>query len=548
MSRQIERFHPLLPLTLILALAFALRVWGIGFGLPHTFARPDEDASVSIALRFFQREFHPGFFHWPTLFMTVVAAVYVVFFNIGRQIGWYPLERIFLESAALHPTTHYLIPRFVSMTAGVANVWVVYRLALRLFDRTTALIAAVFLAVAALHVRDSHFGVTDVMAACLATCSFLYTARFARDGTRRSLVLSALFAGLAASTKYNCGLIVLPALWAVVFSTGAAAGGLAVAGRAGLYAGVSIAAFVAGTPYAAIDFPAFVTAMQEITAHLQGGHAAVAGPAWVTHVTISLRYGLGLPLLVTAVAGVLLYVLRDWREGILFAIFPIVYFAVVGAGQTAFARYILPIVPFLCVAAAYFVVALARVVADVAGRSVTGAVAWVIAIVLAAPSAWSAARIDLLLSRTDNRVIAAEWIYRSFPNGITMHQTGSGYGQVQIKAVDPFASPRFPEVLYDEGADAFRHPDGSAAAAPDLIVLQESPLTYSSVPEGIRRIVDAEYELRQTFAALDSADPSLVFDPDDAFYVPLAGFDAVVRPGPNLLLFARREGSLQRLR
>ena len=65
------------PLAAVLTLALALRVWALDFGLPHTLTRPDEDAVVSVALRFFQRNLDPGFFDWPSLFMYVVAVVYV---------------------------------------------------------------------------------------------------------------------------------------------------------------------------------------------------------------------------------------------------------------------------------------------------------------------------------------------------------------------------------------------------------------------------------------------------------------------------------------
>ena len=62
-----------------------------------------------------------------------------------------------------------------------------------------------------MQVRDSHFGVTDVAATALVTLSFLYTVKFASGGRRREAIVSALWAGLAASTKYNAALIVLPA-------------------------------------------------------------------------------------------------------------------------------------------------------------------------------------------------------------------------------------------------------------------------------------------------------------------------------------------------
>ena len=175
-----------LPIIAVLSAAAVLRTWGITFGLPHTLTRPDEEAVISIALRFFRRTLNPDFFDWPSLFMYVVTVGFVVYFNIGRRAGTFPYETSFISAASANPTPLHLIARSLSAMAGVVTVWIVHRIGLRLFDAATAIIAALFLATAALHVRDSHFGMTDIAATCLLMQSFLFTVR-ARDGveTRR---------------------------------------------------------------------------------------------------------------------------------------------------------------------------------------------------------------------------------------------------------------------------------------------------------------------------------------------------------------------------
>jgi Dolichyl-phosphate-mannose-protein mannosyltransferase len=524
------------PVIAVLGIAAGLRLWGIDFGLPHTVTRPDEEAAVSIGLQLFKRQWNPGFFDWPSLFLYVVGAGYAIYFNIGRLVGWFPYEVTFLREASRHPAPLYRIARGLSVTSGVLTVWTIYRIGERLFDRTTALIGAFFLAVAALHVRDSHFGVTDVAATSLLCLSFLFTVRYARQGGRRDAWSSAILAGLAASTKYNAGLIALPGLWAI-----AAGGGTKVdRGRLMIvYVALTAVAFCAGTPYALIDSPSFLSALASVSAHLRGGHAAFAGTGWSVHLTSSLRHGLGWPLLLAGMAGVALLLLRERRSGLIFALFPVTYFAIIGAGQTAFARYIIPIVPFLCLSAAYLTVQSARALALRNPRVSAPAMAWLLAALLAAPSAWTAARTDYLLAQTDSRLIAAEWIRASFPDRTTMYQTGSGYGHVQVATADPRAATGYPEVAFDERA-GFLDKDGRAAASPDLIIVQECPLPYCDVPAGLRQILTTGYERQRTFTALDAKNESLAYDRDDAFFVPLAGFGAVQRPGPNLIVYARR--------
>jgi hypothetical protein len=527
----------------ILGIAVALRIWGIGFGLPHTLARPDEEAVFSIALRFFRRTLDPGFLDWPSLFMYAVAAGWVVYFNVGRLKGWFPLEISFVAAAPVYPAPLHLIARALSAASGVLTVWTVHRVGLLLFNRTAALIAALFLAVAALHARDSHFGVTDVAATWLLTLSFLFTVRFARTGARRDAVLSALWAGLAASTKYNAALVALPGLWAI--ARGSTGGVTAWSDRLRLllvYCLVAFVAFVAGTPYALLDVRSLLVALAGVGAHLRGGHAAMAGYAWIVHLQSSLRYGLGVPLLAAGIGGLVLYCWQDRRAGTLFALFPIVYFAVIGAGQTAFARYIIPVVPFLCLSAAHATVEIARWLAHRSRRPAWApAFAWSLAVLVAAPSAWSTVRTDRLLSRTDNRLIAARWIHEQFAHGATMYQSGSGYGQIQLQTADPLTAGRYRETRFDEAAGVFRSADGRETAPPELIVLTQCPLTYCDVPDAVRQVVARQYTLAKTFTALDASHPGLVYDRDDAFFVPLAGFDGVSRPGPSLTIHVRRD-------
>src|SRR5206468_2501280 len=107
---------------------------------------------------------------------------------------WFVSKTSFVAATTAHPGPLYLIARGISVAAGTATVATVYRIALLFFDQTTALVAAVYLAVAALHVRESHFGLTDVAATCLLMLAFLFTVRYARGGVRRDALPAAVTA------------------------------------------------------------------------------------------------------------------------------------------------------------------------------------------------------------------------------------------------------------------------------------------------------------------------------------------------------------------
>jgi hypothetical protein len=315
-------------------------------------------------------------------------------------------------------------------------------------------------------------------------------------------------------------------VWAIATN----AGGGSVVNRVGLVllcALLSVAAFAAGTPYAFLDPHRFVSSLVAISEHLRRGHVAAQGYSWRIHMTSSLRYGIGTPMLVSGIAGGVLYVYRDLRAGVLFVSCPVVYFAVIGAGQTTFARYILPVVPFLCIASAYVTVETARAVAAWSGRPAPAPViAWMLAALIAMPALLSSIQTDRLLARTDNRVIAAEWIRAHFPDGARIFHTGRIYAHVQLQS-GFVPDPHYPSVDYD------------ATPPADLIVVAHCPLAYCDGPPDALYGRLTDYELLQTFPALDEYNIRTVYDRDDAFFVPLAGFDAVTRPGPNLLVYRR---------
>ena len=185
------------PVAAILIVAAVARLWGIHFGLPHLNARPDEGTIVSIAGGMYHGDLNPHFFNYPALFMTSVAAV------------------LSLVPDPSGTTTPYMIARYLSAGAGIASVLVLFRIGQRLFGQAAGLASAALLAVAFLHVRDSHFGVTDVPMTFLALVAFFYILRVSESARTRDVIAAGVASGLATSTKYNAALLALPALLAI---------------------------------------------------------------------------------------------------------------------------------------------------------------------------------------------------------------------------------------------------------------------------------------------------------------------------------------------
>jgi hypothetical protein len=190
-------------LPIVLLMGAIVRLWGINFGLPHTECRPDETALVSRSLQFFSGDFNPHFFIYPTLYMYVLFGVYLVYYLFGQALGVYGSPDDLMREFVHDPSYLYLLDRLLSASFGVLTIAMVYLLVQRFYSRWAAAIASLFLSVAPLHVRDSHFGVTDVTQTFLiVTAVFFILGFLERDGGRNYL-WAGVFSGLALSTKYT---------------------------------------------------------------------------------------------------------------------------------------------------------------------------------------------------------------------------------------------------------------------------------------------------------------------------------------------------------
>lgn len=554
------RGAPVVLAAVVLA-ALLVRGWGIGFGLPHTLCRPDERTIVKVALGFFSGDPNPHFLAYPTFYMYVLFGAYLLLYAPGRLLGAYRTPADLLPDLGSDPTLLFLIDRSLAAALGTATVLVVYRLGTCLFDRRTGLLAACFLAFAFLHVRESHFGVTDVPLTFLITLATLLIARAAGDARASRWAAAGLVAGLASATKYSGALIVPAALIALAaFSANDPRRGfdsrgvrLQVDGSAVRRVRVQsdprmrlalifllalVLAVFSASPYVVVEFRTFITDALPELRHLRLGEGDISVPGWQQHLVMSLRYGVGWPLLAAGIAGLLGLALRDRRRATLAGAFPLIYFAAIGSGRATFARYAVPLVPFLCLGAAVTTAQTADRIARAFRIRRVGFVAAALATALILPSAASVLRFDAILARPDSRLLAGAWIVERAAEASSIYQTGSAWGHpVEERNAAP---TRLQLWDYDARLATFLVDGRAAPGQPDWIVVQESPLRlYSDTPADVRRLVAAEYTLVATFHAMDADEPANVFDQQDAFYVPLAGFRGIERPGPNLYVYLR---------
>lgn len=420
-----------LALAGIIAYGLYLRLHGITWGLPFSYLNPDEGVIVREAFGIAQGNPNPGFFLYPSLFFELVAAVYV-----AMALVWHPsFAPSFLSQASLvvDPGPYLLAARLVAVAFGAASIYLVYLLGTKAFSRPVGLLAALFLAVVPLHVTYSHYAVTDVPATAFSLLALLLLVRAARERTLRLLTAGAFVAGVATSTKYNFGMLLVPAAvagWYVLRPLWKREEGLRKLVRLVTRRIVAPMAlgFVLFTPFAVLDPVRFARDFYRQNEIVRQGWLGFehAGNGYWYNVHVNLPSSLGVVLFVLCVAGLVWSLYRRRPADLVLATYAVVYYLYVSDWAALNDRYLLPIVPVLVLLAARFAVSLTRL-RFVRRRLLAPAVAGLLIVAFMLPLSASIAY-DRALAGPDVRSIAKTWVETHIKPGTTV-------------AVEPYSPP-----------------------------------------------------------------------------------------------------------
>lgn len=560
-------------LPLILLAGLALRVWGIDFGLPNTLTRPDETTIVHRALAVGAGDLNPHFFRYPSLHFYVMAFVYGLYFLVGRTTGRFDGVEDFQYEFFVEPSTIFVVGRLLTAIMGTASVALVYGIATRWRDRTAGVLSAAFLSVAFLHVRDSHFLTLDVPATFYLLVACLFAWRQFDQPKPTTALLCGLFIGLAASTKYNTILmapIVFLAVW--LSSPRDDDGSKARWSLLAITALGALGAFIAGSPYILLDFSTFVSDVAAEGGQFDVGRAVDLGRGWTYHLHTSLVRGLGWPLFAASLVGLLFMVRRRANRDLAFLGGLLSYYLVAGSGKSVYLRYMIPLVPLLCVAAGVWLATATQTIrTTVRPYVLLGA-----GLLIALPTALSCVRHNQLLSGPDTRQLAANWITEHVPAGSTLALSGSAFGYPRLSRsrlwleharddqrrsgfdasrlslmlaledyptqpsyyvyeLRPDNPQRMRAVLSEYSAQMLHN------AGVEWIVTQQHPLVFSQQSSSLGLLLDQHADLMMSFDPFVPDASAPPFDLIDAFYTPIGEFSAARYSGPMIRIYQLRD-------
>jgi len=413
---------------------------------------------VNHALAYGAGDLHPHFFNIPPLVSYLLFVGYGLYYCAGAVTGIFPALRDFEYLFYGNPSSFYLIARVIfGVILGAFSVFLLYRLSRRWGSEREALLSALFLAVNFLHARDSHYIYVDIPLVFVLLGGFILMFRLFEPvsetrekeerrftGWGRHFVVGAMM-GLATAVKYNGVFLLIPYVWISIRLLSPRQWI-----RAWLVAGcAAFLVFVILNPFSALDVDFFLSELREQSAANQGNFSMFH------HFRYSLMGSFTFVALLLALAGVVKGLFsRDVRRQAI-SVFIFGYYAVLCRWGQPYDRYVLPLVPFLCLTLSDMILTMNRVW----GRKMRGftfpqinhktrvmITSLLVALCLLPPLlkivCW-----NVLMSKPDTRTLAREWIERNIPSGAKValdrefHGPRLRFTQDQLREKLPNATP-----------------------------------------------------------------------------------------------------------
>ena len=528
----------------IVVIAGALRFWALDAGLPHLMTRPDEEvlllktglpAQGSLDLEYDVR--HPGV---PSAYIFLLWGFGELTLPILQAFGGAP-PGDYVWVLDNFPARILILERILSALFGVATVAAVMLFVRREWDQIPALGAGLLLATCFLHVRESHSAKPDVALAFWALVALGLLAPLARRNTPGRAASAGAAIGLGLAMKPPAVLLFLPAWVATILGSSNPGWRRLVSAPLILLGAVATGVFVITSPDVLFNphtreqlinivylvFPDLgpekatsvaVTPIEDLGRPLLDGY--------LYYFDFVLRYGVGwLMMIATPVALVWGFVSRK-PLAILSSIFVVLGFAVFGASPALLARYLVPLLPAIIILIAGAVWTATQGLASGWRAPVFGIA---IAALAAQPLAASVA-FDRILSRTDTRLQTTQWLQSNLAQNSTVGIAGTvfwGWGEPWMPPGIAFVRPELNgKAIEDAGID--------------ILVTHDHPLFSSTLDREKFSALEPSLKLVAEFDPFLGDASDAQFDEQDAYYVPLAGLDAVERPGPRIRIYELR--------
>ncbi len=432
----------------IVVMAFAIRATGTWFGLPYIYSA-DAHLFVNPALNMIRTgDLNPHWYGAGTFVIYCLAVLWL--FVMGGYMLWgaltgnaHPISEIreMIDTIPQSdPTLFYLSGRLLMVVFAAITVYIVYLLGKRLFNQWIGLLAAFCMALSPLHILHSRYIRPDIPTTMLVVLSIYFLFRFYDQNNKvRWLILSSLFAGFSIAAKYTSGIVIVPILLYVCINDFFRIYGKNIQRPLKKYildfiklrSGLSLAliciflGYFIFAPFTIIYIHKLFEALAHEARSTHLGAERLPGiqnHLWYFKTTFLTGVG-NVIFEILAGAGFLIVLAKrplDKRK-LLFLLFPVLLFVILGFAKLRWERWLMPIVPFEAILFAVGVhglyVRLIRIKLFGSHRRIIQAVIIVAILWLSYPALSKNIHEAVKMARPDKRTVAKQWVEENLPDG-----------------------------------------------------------------------------------------------------------------------------------
>lgn len=335
------RFFVTIALISIFAVALYARIVFVAFETPYV-SNADEHTNMNVVLAMLRNSTaDPGFFRYPSL------SFYLQLPGQFLASAWFEgpaeISSQSFGSGRIDNSAALIFARATTVVVGIALLVAAAMHACWMgIGRLGQFVIVAALAICPLLVRHSSYVTPDILAGFCTTMCLAFVAGSGLDP--KKLFIAAGWAGLAASAKYNAGLVAISIPVAVCLAHGFSRKSLVSVIALG---GVALLSFAISSPYVFLDTQKSVADILFELRHYAQGHAGAEGESlrmnamWLVDQTGLFLFALfALPL-------------TNWRKALPLTVFIVVYFLLLSMQTVRFERNLIPILPALIILAVY---------------------------------------------------------------------------------------------------------------------------------------------------------------------------------------------------
>ncbi|MBI3576589.1 glycosyltransferase family 39 protein [Candidatus Gottesmanbacteria bacterium] len=387
-------------LIVILLIGTLLRFTNLNWDSYLAFHPDERNIAWAVTRIHFFDQMNPQFFAYGGLPIYLYRAIGELMVRVTRDTNW------------LFDWGHIaVLGRYVSATLSSISILLIYLVATSYFSKVTGLLSAFLLALSPWAIREAHFATTETMLVFFPLVLLLLAHKFFSKPSVKLALAQGIVLGLAVGAKTTSVLFALIPL-------------VAYTRKYRLLLTLFIVAaciFFLFSPYTILDWQHFKESMDYESGVALGRFPVPYTLQFLKTIPYVYQFQTMLwqagPIAVVGLAGLVFLAFaalkRKKRTFVIFLIFPLVYLLWQGSWFAKFARYNVPLLPFLTISAAWLIVSILPFVSRI-GRigllvGLVGFHLW-----------WGLANWSIYL-RPQTRIEASKWMFKHIPPDATIY-------------------------------------------------------------------------------------------------------------------------------